>query len=387
MKHLLLFLALASLSVKATAQLEFSRVYTPANTTSYVELVNNSSSPVALNCYSIVLYTNNDSGATLSIWRLPQNTLNSNGLLSIGAATGTYQPATHHLHLNLATLVTGGRAETYVLDQPANRFVKANNSASIRLAGEEQPAPFVLLFNGNNLADAVYAADAEGRLPAEVHHWPVLSFTNGCGSSVNVRFNGLENRFPLVFRNPNANNDYGYFKEFQVHRNNATAQIAWKTAREQNNRGFEVQRRTGTEPWTTVAYVATRAPAGNSSQTIDYLYGDNQLPAGTVQYRLKQTDRKGRSIYSRQMEAISSNGNDFLLYPNPATGNSVSLNFDNVNALRDVALLNQSGQVLQQWRSVNNSQQQINNLQRGQYYVRVLNRQTGELKTKKLVVQ
>jgi hypothetical protein len=385
MKHLLLLLAVASLSLKATAQLELKRIYTPANTTSYMELVNNSRSPVALNCYSIVLYNNADSGALIRVFLLPLKTLDANGLLSIGAESSTYNPISNHLHLNFSSLATDGLVQTYLLDRPGSQFVKTTDSTANRLT-EEMQAPFVLLFNGNNLVDAVYAADAEGRLPNELLKFPALSYTNACGSLVSVQFNGLENRFPLVFKKAHANNDYGYFKEFQVHRNNATAQIAWKTAREQNDGRFEVQRRSGTAPWTTVAYVATRTPAGNSSQTIDYLYGDDELPAGNVQYRLKQINQNGRSMYSRPMDAISNNKN-FVLYPNPATGGTVNLSFNNVNALRDVALLSQNGQVLQQWLSVNNSQQQINDLQRGQYYVRVLNRQTGELKTEKLIVQ
>jgi hypothetical protein len=61
--------------------------------------------------------------------------------------------------------------------------------------------------------------------------------------------------------------------------------------------------------------------------------------------------------------------------------------FGNVNSLRDVQIIDISGQLIQQWLSVNNTNQQINNLRRGNYIVRVIDRQTGTVSSEKIIVQ
>lgn len=184
------------------------------------------------------------------------------------------------------------------------------------------------------------------------------------------------------------NSQYGYFNEFEIRKNNAAAQIAWQTAREENNRGFEIQRRIGNEPWTIVAYVASMAPDGNSGKTLNYLYGDNSLLKENAQYRIRQIDINGHSSYSsiqtlNQLNAI----NKIVVYPNPSPDGIVNVALGNANSFKDVQVMDINGQLIQQWLSVNSANQQINNLRKGNYIIRVVNRQTGDVSSEKIIVQ
>jgi hypothetical protein len=83
--------------------------------------------------------------------------------------------------------------------------------------------------------------------------------------------------------------------------------LRWTTASEQNNAGFEVQRRrvelrsgeTGqeasvsTEKWEKVGFVASKAESGTASQALSYRYVAEDLPVGTNEFRLKQVDLDG----------------------------------------------------------------------------------------------
>jgi hypothetical protein len=187
---------------------------------------------------------------------------------------------------------------------------------------------------------------------------------------------------------PTRNSQYGSFKEFEIRNNNAAAQIAWQTAREENNRGFEIQERIGNGPWIIVAYVASMAPDGNSSKTLNYLYGDNSLLKENVQYRIRQIDINGHSFYSsiqalNQLNAI----NKIVVYPNPSPDGTVNVVLGNANSFKDVQVMDINGQLIQQWLSVNSANQQINNLRKGNYIIRVIDRQTGGVSSEKIIVQ
>ena len=108
---------------------------------------------------------------------------------------------------------------------------------------------------------------------------------------------------------------------------------------------------------------------------------------GTSEYRLKQVDVTGTSVYSEIKTVPGLNGYDGLtVYPNPSTDGRLNILFDDINTLRDVQVININGQVVQQWRSINNHQQQINNLLPGEYVVRVQDQLSGMVTSKKVIV-
>lgn len=80
-------------------------------------------------------------------------------------------------------------------------------------------------------------------------------------------------------------------------------ELSWTTASEQNNAGFEVQRRavesTGSETtsksgsWTTVGHLESKADGGTTTEAKTYRFTAEDLDIGTHEFRLKQTDLDG----------------------------------------------------------------------------------------------
>jgi hypothetical protein len=104
-------------------------------------------------------------------------------------------------------------------------------------------------------------------------------------------------------------------------------QLAWQTATETNNAGFEVERTPSlTLPlqgggqgggWQKVGFVEG---AGSSNSTKNYSFTDN-ASAGKYSYRLKQVDRSGSFKYSNVVEVVISQMPQMYSlmqnYPNP----------------------------------------------------------------------
>lgn len=93
-------------------------------------------------------------------------------------------------------------------------------------------------------------------------------------------------------------------------------ELAWKTATEVNNHGFDVEKNVnGT--WTKIGFVEGN---GTSNTPHQYSYVDADA-VGSVSYRLKQIDRNGSFEYSSVVEAnVGFTAADYKLgqnYPNP----------------------------------------------------------------------
>ena len=116
--------------------------------------------------------------------------------------------------------------------------------------------------------------------------------------------------------------------------------LAWQTATETNNAGFEVERaRGGTDAWETVGFVAGR---GTTSEPQAYHFTDAQLPydAETLTYRLRQVDLDGAFEYSPAVEVALNLPAEFALhapFPNPARG-AATLRYE-LRKASDVALV------------------------------------------------
>lgn len=106
------------------------------------------------------------------------------------------------------------------------------------------------------------------------------------------------------------------------------AELKWKTATEQNNYGFEIERsriqntevsnQKKAEQWSKVGFVEGN---GTTNTPKEYSFTDKNLSKGKYSYRLKQIDRDGKFSYSHAVGVtFASTLKEFTLeqnYPNP----------------------------------------------------------------------
>lgn len=110
-----------------------------------------------------------------------------------------------------------------------------------------------------------------------------------------------------------------------------TTRISWITSQEVNNNYFEVEKTAGDGNWITVAKTAA---AGNSAVQKTYQTMDAQ--GGAAQYRIKQVDRDGKTMYSETVKTSCEERRIYvMLYPVPAR-DMVNLVINSDKALKTV---------------------------------------------------
>ena len=103
---------------------------------------------------------------------------------------------------------------------------------------------------------------------------------------------------------------------FTANVSNGNVVLSWITATETNNKGFEVQRSSGSD-YQTIAFIQGN---GTSTQQHSYTYSDQNVTDGSYSYRLRQVDFDGSSAYSQVVEVNVEVPKVFSLaqnYPNP----------------------------------------------------------------------
>ncbi len=128
-------------------------------------------------------------------------------------------------------------------------------------------------------------------------------------------------------------------------------QLNWRTATENNNSGFEVQRSADSKSFNKIGFVSGR---GTSTEVSSYSFTDQNV-SGKMYYRLKQIDLDGSFTYSKTIEGNSAQPVQFKLdqnYPNPfnpsttisyaiPTDNFVSIKMYNVLGNEVATLVNE----------------------------------------------
>ena len=98
----------------------------------------------------------------------------------------------------------------------------------------------------------------------------------------------------------------------------STVTLNWITATEQNNLGFDVERKNDSESWMKIGFVDGN---GTSTKINKYIYVDSKISTGTYNYRIKQIDFNGTFKYYNLNESIEIGiPNVYNLsqnYPNP----------------------------------------------------------------------
>ncbi|WP_447641460.1 MULTISPECIES: T9SS type A sorting domain-containing protein [Chitinophagaceae] len=128
-------------------------------------------------------------------------------------------------------------------------------------------------------------------------------------------------------------------QSFIVTLQNGLPYLQWTTATEINNAGFNIQRSTDGQNWTTIGHKASTAQNGNSNIPISYDFTDNTLINGKDYYRLLQVDHDGK-VSPSTVQSISVSGTQTTLkvFPNPAIDYIDVANVPIGNVLRIVGI-------------------------------------------------
>ena len=150
--------------------------------------------------------------------------------------------------------------------------------------------------------------------------------------------------------------------------------LEWQTRTEQNNKGFEIERRLEHESsFATLGFVSSKAPDGNSSTRLDYSMTDPNGFGGVSYYRLKQVDRDGRGFHSliKAVKGMGETSVSVLLWPNPAKG-QFSIRMDGVIGSRHAYITDLSGKTIRVLQLNNAEQINVHGLSAGTYILTVL---------------
>lgn len=176
-------------------------------------------------------------------------------------------------------------------------------------------------------------------------------------------------------------------KSFDAVKRSGKVSLTWETALENNNAGFEIQRRIGNGNYEKIGFVDSKAPNGTGG-AYSYNFDDNtNLSNGVTYYRLRQVDLDGKSIYS-EIRAIraGSSGLVVSVYPNPSRGTANVVIPESAGKM-DVSLDDFTGKAIQKWNGVTVKNIQLTNLKPGIYMLRININDTGEQITERIVVQ
>jgi hypothetical protein len=121
--------------------------------------------------------------------------------------------------------------------------------------------------------------------------------------------------------------------------------LTWQTATETNNKGFDIEKLSGTT-WVKTGFVPGK---GTTSEMNNYSFTDKVSGSGKISYRLKQYDFSGKVNYSKVVEVSYNGPSAYSLsqnYPNPfnpSTTIKFALPFDSNVKL---TIYNVTGQVV-----------------------------------------
>lgn len=118
---------------------------------------------------------------------------------------------------------------------------------------------------------------------------------------------------------------------FDAFRKDRQVELLWKTASENNNDYFTIERSVNGKSWENIQTVQG---AGNSSQVIEYSWLDNSPYSAISYYRLKQTDYDGTTEMFNIVSVQQNDVEELQAYPNPVSHTSTILGVDQNQALR-----------------------------------------------------
>ena len=124
------------------------------------------------------------------------------------------------------------------------------------------------------------------------------------------------------------------------------AALTWSTSNEFNTSGFDVERSSNGETYTTLGWVNSLGTDGVNN----YSYNDKSIVKGNkYYYRLKQVDKDGKFTYSSVVIIAYLGGNNWVnIYPNPVKNNLYIQKQNGSNTNTSILITDASGKVVYQ---------------------------------------
>jgi hypothetical protein len=153
--------------------------------------------------------------------------------------------------------------------------------------------------------------------------------------------------------------------------NNLVA-LQWETSQEENDKGFEVERKLDDEQvFGSVGFVPSAAPGGTSATTLQYAFTDTNSYSGISYYRLQQEDLGGNVSYSG-IKAVSGSAGQLSvsLYPNPGHGQFI-IRVDGSDQPWSALVTDELGHVIRLINATGNTPVTVAGLDPGLYFIHI----------------
>lgn len=131
---------------------------------------------------------------------------------------------------------------------------------------------------------------------------------------------------------------------FTAHAEEHAVQLHWRTASEQHNKGFHIQRSADGTNWRVISFVPG---AGNSTEERHYQLTDRQPLHSHSYYRLLQEDEDGKTTLSNIRHVFREEASGYAVFPNPAD-RRLTLRVQESDAPVYALLRNSAGQIVLQ---------------------------------------
>ncbi|WP_299706523.1 T9SS type A sorting domain-containing protein [uncultured Pontibacter sp.] len=158
---------------------------------------------------------------------------------------------------------------------------------------------------------------------------------------------------------------------FKAQANADGINLTWRTASEQDNKGFEVQVSTDGKTFKNIGFVESKV--GTTSLVQNYSFRDAKAASGTNYYRLKQIDFDGTSEYSKTIAVNLTLASASAVYPTLAT-NDVTVRLTRTDEQVTILVADIAGKQLAAVQNPSDRQVvvPVQHLQSGIYFVTVI---------------